>query len=87
MTFLDGTPAENHAVTAALFSERVRGVPEGRWEDPAPVAGWVARDVVRHLLEWFPGFLEGHAGVRLPDVPSVDDDPVAAWAARCSCGI
>jgi uncharacterized protein (TIGR03086 family) len=39
----------------------------------------VARDVVRHLVEWFPGFLKAGAGVELPSGPSVDDDPVAAW--------
>jgi uncharacterized protein (TIGR03086 family) len=42
----------------------------------------VARDVVRHLVEWFPGFLEAGSGVRLPAGPSVDDDPVAAWSAQ-----
>ena len=39
---------------------------------PAPPEGWVARDVVRHLVEWFPGFLQSGAGVRLPAGPSVD---------------
>jgi uncharacterized protein (TIGR03086 family) len=39
----------------------------------------VARDVVRHLVEWFPSFLQAGAGVELPRGPSVDDDPVAAW--------
>ncbi len=45
----------------------------------APVEGWAARDVVRHLVEWFPAFLEAGAGVVLAHGPSVDDDPVAAW--------
>jgi uncharacterized protein (TIGR03086 family) len=43
------------------------------------VPGWTGRDVVRHLVEWFPPFLAGGAGVALPLGPSVDDDPVAAW--------
>ena len=60
-----------------MFSDRVRGVSD--WEAPAPVEGWVARDVVRHLVEWFPSFLENGAGVRLASGPSVDEDPVAAW--------
>lgn len=46
----------------------------------APVAGWTACDVVRHLVEWFPGFLQGGAEITLPAGPSVDEDPVAAWA-------
>lgn len=65
--------------TAGRFGEVVRAVPAGRWDDPAPVAGWTARDVVRHLVEWLPGFLAGGSDVVLPPVPPVDDDPVAAW--------
>jgi uncharacterized protein (TIGR03086 family) len=61
------------------FGEVVRAVPDDRWDDPAPVDGWTARDVVRHLVEWFPGFLAGGSPVSLPPVPSVDDEPVAAW--------
>ena len=71
------TPAEEHRWIAAGFSDRVRGVSD--WEAPSPVEGWVARDVVRHLVEWFPPFLENGAGVRLASGPSVDEDPVAAW--------
>jgi uncharacterized protein (TIGR03086 family) len=36
--------------------------------------------VVRHLVEWFPSFLQAGAGIELPKGPSVDDDPVRAWA-------
>ncbi|WP_369265015.1 TIGR03086 family metal-binding protein [Streptomyces sp. R35] len=57
----------------------MRGVRPGAWDNPAPCEGWVARDVVRHLVEWFPNFLKAGAGVELPKGPSVDDDPVAAW--------
>ena len=39
----------------------------------------MARDVVRHLVEWFPPFLHDGAGIDLPAGPSVDEDPVAAW--------
>jgi uncharacterized protein (TIGR03086 family) len=35
--------------------------------------------VVRHLTEWIPGFFSSQAGLDAPPVPSVDDDPVAAW--------
>ncbi len=64
---------------AGHFTELVNGVADGDWDSPSPVQGWAARDVVRHLVEWFPGFLESGAGVRLPSGPSVDDDPVGAW--------
>ncbi|MFD3925510.1 TIGR03086 family metal-binding protein [Streptomyces sp. NPDC058614] len=71
--------ADEHRRVAGVFTERVRGVSPQAWDMPAPCQGWVARDVVRHLVEWFPGFLKSGAGVDLPKGPSVDDDPVAAW--------
>lgn len=71
--------AAEHRRIAGTFTERVRGVAPGRWDDPAPPEGWVARDVVRHLIEWSRGFLAAGAGVELPVGPSVDEDPVAAW--------
>ena len=72
-------PAADHRAVAGTFADRVRGVSPDGWDAPAPVEGWTARDVVRHLVEWFPHFLAGGSDVRLPDGPSVDDDPVAAW--------
>lgn len=71
------TPADRHRELAGEFSRRVDGTTD--WDAPAPVEGWTARDVVRHLVEWFPGFLSSGAGVELPPGPSVDDDPAAAW--------
>ncbi|MGW6922086.1 TIGR03086 family metal-binding protein [Streptomyces sp. NPDC054950] len=61
----------------------MRGVSPAAWDNPAPCEGWVARDVVRHLVEWFPAFLKSGAGVELPQGPSVDNDPVAAWTVHC----
>ena len=78
--------AEEHRAVAGAFTDRVRGTPAGAWDRPAPVEGWVARDVVRHLVDWSSGFLRGGAGVEVPHGPSVDDDPVAAWAGH-SAGI
>lgn len=67
---------------AAGFTARVEAVPEDAWERPAPCAGWVARDVVRHLVEWLspPGFLLGAFDLETGPLPSVDDDPAGAWA-------
>lgn len=64
-------------VTGA-FTARVRAVPFGAWDNPSPCEGWTARDVVGHLTNWIPGFFGSH-GVEFPPVPSVQDDPVAAW--------
>jgi uncharacterized protein (TIGR03086 family) len=73
------TPADEHRYVAGGFTARVRGARPDSWDDPAPCEGWVARDVVRHLVEWFPAFLKAGAGIELPRGPSVDEDPVAAW--------
>jgi uncharacterized protein (TIGR03086 family) len=72
--------ADRHRELAGVFSDRVRGTRD--WEAPAPVEGWTARDVVRHLVEWFPPFLEGGTGISLARGPSVDEDPVGAWQAQ-----
>lgn len=71
--------ADEHRRVAGTFTARVRGVPAGAWDRPAPCEGWAARDVVRHLVEWFPAFLKTGTGIELPAGPSVDEDPVAAW--------
>ena len=73
------SPADEHRRVAAAFTATVEGTPPAAWDDPAPPEGWVARDVVRHLLEWFPAFLRASTGIALPTGPSVDDDPAAAW--------
>ena len=70
--------ADEHREIAGAFTERMIGTAD--WDATAPVEGWVARDVVRHLVTWFPGFLSSGAGITLPAGPSVDDDPVGAWS-------
>ena len=60
------------------FSERVRGVTPEAWENASPCAGLTSRDVVGHLTEWIPRFCSTLV-VAFPEVPSVQDDPVAAW--------
>jgi len=72
-------PADEHRRIAGGFTKTVEGVAPESWDLPAPVEGWVGRDVVRHLVEWFPAFLQGAVGITLPAGPSVDDDPVGAW--------
>lgn len=70
------TEAARHRRIAATFTARVRGARD--WDAPSPVAAWRARDVVDHLVTWFPGFLAA-GGVTLPAGPQAADDPVAAW--------
>jgi uncharacterized protein (TIGR03086 family) len=82
MALSDLSPAERHRRIAEGFTARVEGAKD--WDAPAPVAGWAARDVVRHLVEWLPGLLSSGAGVELPKGPSADADPVAAWQVHCT---
>jgi uncharacterized protein (TIGR03086 family) len=74
------TPADHHREVAALFTEKVEGTAD--WDVPAPVEGWVARDVVRHLVTWLPGFLHSRGLPALPGGPPVEADPVNAWQAH-----
>ena len=71
--------SERFAKVSDAFSQRVHAVAPEAWERPSPCEGWVARDVVGHLVEWVPGFLFAGAGLDLPAGPSVADDPAGAW--------
>jgi len=79
---LSDSPAERHRQVSGLFTDRVLGT--RLWDGPSPVAGWVARDIVRHLTEWLPALLSTGAAIELPPGPSADDDPVAAWQVHCT---
>lgn len=74
------TPARFTKIADA-FTQRVDAVPPEAWDNPAPCEGWVARDVVRHLVEWVPSFFVNFAGLNFEDGPSVEDDAAGAWAA------
>ena len=71
------SPAEEYAEIEQL-TRLVEGTTD--WDAPSPVADWSARDVVRHLVDWFPAFVSGGDGVKLPGGPSVDADPVRGLA-------
>lgn len=73
-------PSENHRRVAARFGSLIDGVRD--WNAPTPVEEWKTRDVVRHLLDWFPPFLETATGVTLAPGPDVDTDPAGAWNSR-----
>jgi uncharacterized protein (TIGR03086 family) len=72
-----GLAAQRHREVAGRFTALTRATTH--WDAPSPVAEWTARDVVRHLVEWLPGFLVSGTGIVLAAGPSPDDDPVAAW--------
>jgi uncharacterized protein (TIGR03086 family) len=70
--------AERFRRVARRYTDLAVAVTAGAWDNASPCAGWVARDIVRHLTEWIPAFLT-QADVTFPSGPSVDEDPVAAW--------
>jgi uncharacterized protein (TIGR03086 family) len=72
--------AEDHRQVAAGFTAVADRVDD--WDAPAPVDGWVARDVVEHLTTWFPGFLA--AGGVVLDVEADTGDPAVAWRAHAA---
>ena len=71
--------ADRYRAVADGFTRRATAVPDAAWDRPAPCVGWVARDVVGHLVEWIPPFLHDAAGVELPEGPSIATDPAHAW--------
>lgn len=73
------SPAERFRRVAGRFSDLAAEVADEDWERPAPCDGWVARDVVRHMVEWMPGFASSQMGLDVTPGPSVDTDPVGAW--------
>lgn len=74
------SPAEEYREVAGRFTALAKAVPnEATWNNRSPVAEWTARDIVRHLVEWFPAFLESGVGISLPGGPDVAVDPVGAW--------
>lgn len=82
MTLSELAPAARHRAVADRFTDLVSGVSD--WAAPAPVDGWTARDVVGHLVEWFPALLATGSDYSWPSGPTVTDDPVAAWAAQAA---
>ncbi|WP_055475348.1 maleylpyruvate isomerase family mycothiol-dependent enzyme [Gordonia sp. HS-NH1] len=79
MTIADLSAGARHREVTAGFADVIADVSD--WNAPTPVDGWVARDVVAHLVDWFTGFLAA-GGVELPAGPAVADDPGAAWSAH-----
>ncbi len=71
--------AERYRGVAAAFTWRADAVPPTAWDNASPCDGWVARDIVAHMIEWMSGMLQDCAAIELPRGPSVVDDPAGAW--------
>ncbi len=72
--------ADRYRTVADGFTRRTNAVPVDSWDAPAPCDGWLARDIVGHLVGWIPPFLHDGAGVELPVGPSISTDPAGAWS-------
>jgi uncharacterized protein (TIGR03086 family) len=72
--------ADRYRRLAATMTDRVAAVPDEAWSRPSPCEGWTARELLAHLLEVH-GRFQGLVGRELVAHPSVEDDPVGAWAA------
>jgi uncharacterized protein (TIGR03086 family) len=71
--------ADRYRAVAAELSARVDGTSPDDWTNPAPCAGWVASDIVDHLVTWVPGVLAAGAGVQMHAGPDATTDPAGAW--------
>jgi uncharacterized protein (TIGR03086 family) len=69
-----------YAALGGAFAAAVAAVPAQRWEAQSPCEEWTARDVVRHVVDTQGMFLSMIGG-ELGPIPSVDEDPAAAWEA------
>lgn len=74
------TIADRYRRRAQTFTDTVAAVPADAWSQVSPCPEWTAIDVVRHVVDtqaMFAGFVQ-----REPEPgPTVDDDPLGAWAA------
>ena len=70
--------AERFRRVAGRFSDRAAEVSPEAWNKPAPCAGWIARDVVGHMVGWVSSVI-GKAGIDFPAGPPIESDPYGAW--------
>ncbi len=65
---------------STTMTGKIESVPSDAWGNQSPCEGWTARDLVRHLVDSH-GRFQALVGRSAVDHPSVDDDPLAAFAA------
>ncbi len=72
------TPADRFRRVAARFSHVAHQINGDGWNRATPCDGWIARDVIGHLIEWVPAVI-GSAGIDFPPAPAVDHHPAALF--------
>ena len=71
--------ADDYRRRADRFQALIEGAPRDRWSSPSPCRGWLARDVVGHVVDYSALVLREKAGVSEVAVFADFDDPVAAF--------
>jgi uncharacterized protein (TIGR03086 family) len=71
--------AARYRVRADIFAAKIAAVRPGRWSNPSPCEEWTAKDVVGHIVDMH-GAMLGPFGRSLSRAPSVEEDPLAAFA-------
>ena len=72
--------AETYRRRAEAFEALIEATPAERWSSPSPCAGWTARDVVAHVVDFSAQVLREKAGVPAPAFSDFSD-PAAAFRA------
>ena len=72
--------SERYQRLADAFAAKIAAVPDDKWSAQSPCPDWDARDIVRHVIDTQGMFL-GFVGEELGPIPSVEDNPAAAWDA------
>ena len=72
--------SQRYARLSSAFADKIAAVPSEKWGAPSPCPEWNALDVVRHVVS-SQGMFLGFVGKQMPELPRVDDDPLAAWNA------
>ena len=74
--------AETYRRRAEAFAALIEGTPAERWSSPSPCAGWTARDIVAHVVDYSAQVLGEKAGVPAPAFYDFGDPGAAFRAMR-----
>ena len=73
--------ADRYSRRADAFEALIEAVPAPRWSSQSPCEGWLAIDVVKHVVGYSGHVLRENAGVEPTIALSADEDPAAAFRA------
>ena len=71
--------ADRYRRRADSFQALIEGTPAERWSSPSPCTGWLARDVVAHVVDYSAQVLREKAGVADAPTFAAFDEPADAF--------